>query len=125
MGWYSFRVPSADTNRARWAVTDFWRALSRWGVHDAGELPRVKVVRPKWQRLCAGFAGYLTSLMALADLDSPEAAMNAALDVVCAREVPLGLGDGGRLVLERAGTGVLDRSLAAKRLHYAGFTMAG
>jgi hypothetical protein len=36
MGWYSFRVPSADTNRARWAVTDFWRALSRWGVHDAG-----------------------------------------------------------------------------------------
>jgi hypothetical protein len=125
MGWYTFRVPAeSDTNRSRWAVADWWLALSRWGPNNAGELPRVRVVLPKLQRIAAGLAGYLTSMMAVTDLDSPDAALAAALDVVCAREVPLGLGDGGQLMLARAGMAVFERRLAAKRLHYAGFTLS-
>jgi hypothetical protein len=124
MAWYSFRVSSeADSNRSRWAVAAWWYKLSTWGVvHDA-ELPRVKVVRPRLRRLAAGLAGYLTSFMAVSEHQSYEDALAAALDVVCAAEVPLGFEDDGLLRVARAGVAVLDRKLAAKRLRYAGFTM--
>jgi hypothetical protein len=108
MGWYSFRQPNvADSNRSRWAVAAWWASLSTWGPQDAGELPKVKLVRPKLQRLGAGFVGYLTSFMAITELESPEVALEAALHM-----------------LDERGTRLLDDKLAAKRLHYAGFTMA-
>jgi hypothetical protein len=124
MGWYTFRVPAGgDTNRSRWPVADWWLALSRWGPTDAGELPKVRVVLPKLQRLCQGFAGYLRSVMAVADVASPGEGLKVALDVVCAAGVPLGLGDGGRLLTARAGMAAFDKKLVARRLRYAGFTL--
>jgi hypothetical protein len=113
MGWYSFRSPSStDSNRARWAVAGWWSALSTWAARDAGELPRVKVVRPKVERLAAGLAGYLTSVMALTGLDVAAEALGAALRMAAGDD------PGGR------GAAVLDAKLAAKKLRYAGFTMA-
>jgi hypothetical protein len=89
---------------------------------SAEALPRVKVVRPRLQRLSAGLTGYLTSVMAITGLDSASDALDAALDMVCAAKVPLGFED-GRLQGGRVGTELLDKKLAAKRLRYAGFTM--
>jgi hypothetical protein len=108
MGWYTFRQPNgADSNRSRWPIAAWWQSLSTWAPQDAGELPKVKVVRPKLLRLMAGFVGYLTSCMALIEQDSPEATLHAALDM-----------------LDRRDTRLLGRQLAMKRQHYAGFTMA-
>ncbi len=108
MGWFSFRVPSAgDSNKSRWAVAGWWRALSTWGGSDAPELPRVKVVRPRLTRLASGLLGYLTSTMAITGHDSPYDALQAAIDIERAK----------------SGPARLDQRLAAKQLRYAGFTM--
>jgi hypothetical protein len=123
MAWYSFRVSGeADSNRSRWAVAGWWQKLSTWGAVSDAQLPRVKVVRPRLHRLAGGLVGYLTSVMAVTEIDSASDALQAALDVVCAAKVPLGFED-GRLQRGRVGTHLLDRKLAAKRLRYAGFTM--
>ncbi len=109
MGWFSFRVPTrGDSNKSRWAVAGWWQALSAWGGSDAPPLPRVKVVRPRLDRLSAGLFGYLTSTMAITGHDSPYDALDTVMGI------------------ERAKVGAdrLDRRLAAKQQRYAGFTMA-
>jgi hypothetical protein len=107
MAWYSFRVPGGDTNRSRWEVASWWQALSVWVSSAAGDLPRVKVVRPRLNRLAAGLFGYLTSVMAITGHDRYEDAVQAVIGI------------------ERDKRGVyqLDRRLAAKQLRYAGFSM--
>jgi hypothetical protein len=108
MAWFSFRTPNpADTNRSRWAIAPWWLTLSQWGVAGGGGIPKVKVVRPRLDRLATGLAGYLTSFMAVADLDSADAAINHALRIAA---------DGDMAKM--------DLRLGAKRLRYAGFTMA-
>jgi hypothetical protein len=108
-GWYSFRTPSpTDTNRSRWEVAPHWQALAVWRSSTAGELPKIQVVRPRFRQLCAGLVGYLTSAMAITELPTPGEALRAALEVIEAQKGALGL----------------DRAVEAKRLRYAGFTMA-
>jgi hypothetical protein len=109
MGWYSFRVPTrGDSNRSRWAVAGWWQALSSWGDSDAPPLPRVKVVRPRLDRLSAGLFGYITSVMGVTEHDDPYSALETVIGMERAR----------------VGADLLDRRLAAKRRRYAGFTMA-
>jgi hypothetical protein len=108
MAWWSFRTPDpADTNRSRWAIAPWWLRLSVWGSAGGGGIPKIKVVRPRLDRLATGLAGYLTSFMAVADLDSAAAAIDHALRIAAD-------GDMGKM----------DLRLGAKRLRYAGFTMA-
>jgi hypothetical protein len=110
MAWYSFRQPgAADTNRSRWPVAAWWLALTPWRAEDAGELPKLAVVRPRYDRLVSGFVGYLTSLMAITGLDSPSHALDAALHAA---------------TLGGTETAKIEASLAAKHLRYANFTMA-
>lgn len=110
MGWYTFRQPSADdSNRSRWAVASWWLALVPWQTDDRGELPKVKQTRASWRRIASGLAGYATSAMALTGLDDFHEALGAAIDHVLAGQP------------DRA---FLQKKLAAKRLHYAGFTLA-
>ncbi len=110
MGWYTFRQPSADdSNRSRWAVAPWWLALVSWQTDDRGELPKVKQTRASWKRIASGLAGYATSAMALTGLDDFYEALGAAIDHVVAGQP------------DRA---FLEKKLAAKRLHYAGFTLA-
>jgi hypothetical protein len=108
MAWYSFRQPgAADTNRSRWALAPWWRALSGWRNLDAGELPRIAVVAPRLGRLLNGLRGYMTSVMAVAAVGSPDAALGVAFD-----NLP------SEVIVK------LNAQLAGKRLRYAGFTVA-
>jgi hypothetical protein len=108
MRWYSFRDGGGpDSNRSRWPVAAWWLALTPWRTEDAGELPKLAVVRPRYHRLVSGFVGYLTSLMAITGLDSPDGALEAAIHTATVN-----------------GTAKIDASLAAKHLRYGGFTMA-
>jgi len=108
MGWYSFRDPSStDSNRSRWAVAGFWQSLSTWGGFEAEPLAKVSVVRPKFRAMCAGTVGYITSLMALAEVDSPYDALGWALEIVASNK----------------GFDCVDRVVAEKRQRYSGFTM--
>jgi hypothetical protein len=108
--WYSFRQPGvADTNRSRWPVAAWWLALTPWRTEDAGELPKLAVVRPRYDRLVSGFVGYLTSMMAITGIDLPALALDAAI-----RTATLGGTE----------TAKIEASLAAKHLRYANFTMA-
>jgi hypothetical protein len=110
MGWFSFRTvnPTDMRNRSRWAVAPWWLALSTWRAVDVEPLPRVKVVRPSARQLLSGFMGYLTSWMAITEhYDVADALWAACLSVVDTR-----------------GPGALDAALDAKRLRYAGFTLA-
>jgi hypothetical protein len=110
MAWYSFRQPGgADTNRSRWPVAAWWLALTPWRTEDGGELPKLAVVRPRYDRLVSGFVGYLTSMMAISGLDSPSHALDAALHTA---------------TLGGTETAKIEASLAAKHLRYANFTMA-
>ncbi len=109
MRWYSFRVPNkTDSNKSRWLVADWWQDLSTWGGAATPVLPRVKVVRPRLHRLAAGLLGYLTSTMAITAHESYQDALQAAIDIE----------------RDKSGPSTLDGKLAAKRLRYAGFTMA-
>ncbi len=105
MGWFSYRTPNlADAeHRYRWPVAPHWMALTPWQLAVADELPRVKVVRPKYHRLVAGLAGYLTSAMAITEEDDPLVALDR--------------------VISWRGHAAMGRQLAAKRVRYAGFTM--
>ncbi len=110
MGWFSFRTVNADDmrNRSRWPIAPWWLALSAWRSVDSEPLPRVKVVRPSYRQLVSGFMGYLTSLMAITEhYDVADVLWAACLSVVDTR-----------------GPGALDAALDAKRLRYAGFTLA-
>jgi hypothetical protein len=106
-GWFSFRTPADDANRSRWPIAPWWLTLSKWGAAGGGGIPKVKVVRPRLDRLATGLAGYLTSFMAVADLNSAAAAIDHALRIAA---------DGDMAKM--------DLRLGAKRLRYAGFTMA-
>ncbi len=105
MGWFSFRTPNpADaTHPYRWPVAPHWAALTPWALAEAVELPRVKVVRPKYRRLAAGLAGYLTSTMAITGTQNPYEAI--------------------RVVMDAKGREDFDKLLQAKQERYAGFTM--
>ncbi len=105
MGWFSFRTPNpADaTHPYRWPVAPHWVALTPWHLADAVELPRVKVVRPKYRRLASGLAGYLTSTMAITGTENPYEAI--------------------RVVMDAKGRHDFDKLLRAKQERYAGFTM--
>jgi hypothetical protein len=110
MVWFSFRTVNPDDmrNRSRWPVAPWWLALSAWGAVDSEPLPRVKVVRPSARQLLSGFMGYLTSWMAITEhYDVADALWAACLSVVDTR-----------------GPGALEAALDAKRLRYAGFTLA-
>jgi hypothetical protein len=110
MGWFSFRTVNPDDmrNRSRWAIAPWWLALSAWRAVDSEPLPRVKVVRPSARQLLSGFMGYLTSWMAITEhYDVVDALWAACLSVVDTR-----------------GPGALEAALDAKRLRYAGFTLA-
>jgi hypothetical protein len=110
MGWFSFRTVNPDDmrNRSRWPVAPWWLALSAWRSVDSGPLPREKVVQPGYRQIVSGFMGYLTSLMAITGHDDVfDATWAACLAVVDSR-----------------GPGVLDKAYRAKRLRYAGFTLA-
>jgi hypothetical protein len=108
MGWFSFRDGGGpDSNRSRWPVAAWWRGLMLWSTEDAGELPKVAVVRPRYDRLVSGFIGYLTSLMGVIGSDSPDRTLRAAISTSIIH-----------------GPEKMDMSLAAKHLRYAGFTMA-
>jgi hypothetical protein len=108
MGWYSFRIPSlTDSNRSRWAVAGFWQSLSTWGGFEVAPLAKVSVVRPKFRAMCAGAVGYITSLMALAEVDSPYDALGWAFETVESNK----------------GRDRIDRVIAEKRQRYSGFTM--
>jgi hypothetical protein len=123
--WYSFRTPSGDTNRSRWSVAGWWSALSTWQSKDAGELPKVKVVRPKWERIAKCFAGYAATAMAITGINDPAAALVAAIEAAEAAHDPLRYVDGGHLRYSRESWPMMERKLAAKRRQYQGFTMAG
>ncbi len=123
LGWYSFRTRTDDTNRSRWPVAPWWSALVAWGTLDAGELPRVKVVRPTWRRIAAGLAGYAVSAMAITGILDPAAALAAAFDHMESRSDPLGYSDEG-LRYRRDAWPVLERKLADKQMKYRGFTLA-
>ncbi len=110
MGWLSFRTVNPDDmrNRSRWPVAPWWLALSAWRSVESEPLPRVKVVRPVYRQIVSGFFGYLTSLMAITEHDDvADATWAACLSVVDTR-----------------GPGALVDALDAKRLRYAGFTLA-
>jgi hypothetical protein len=103
--WFSFRDVLPDkVNKSRdWPVSAWWQALSSWELSDAEPLPRVKQVRPGFQRLSAGAFGYLTSLTAITEAET----LQDALD----------------WLLAERGQREIDRAVAAKRQRYAGFTM--
>jgi hypothetical protein len=105
MGWFSFRTPNpADAAHPhRWPVAPHWAALTPWALAEAVELPRVKVVRPKYRRLASGLAGYLTSTMAITGTENPYEAI--------------------RVVMAAKGYEDFDKLLRAKQERYAGFTM--
>ena len=109
-GWFSFRtVNDGDSkHRSRWPVAPWWLALSAWRMEPAEPLARVRVVRPGYRQLVSGFCGYLTSLMALTELGDAAEVLTAA----CAS------------LLALRGPTALDDVLAAKRVRYAGFTLA-
>jgi hypothetical protein len=108
VGWYSFRQPGAtDTNRSRWPVAAWWLALMTWRTIDGGELSKRAVVEPRFDRLLNGLRGYITSVMAVAEVRSPDAAMDRAFNDLTPEMIVK-----------------LDAQLAGKRLRYAGFTLA-
>ncbi len=123
MGWYSFRTLVPDTNRSRWPVAPWWAGLSSWRTVDAGELPKIKQVRPIARQLVAGGVGYMLSYMAVTGIDDPAAAWRAMQDQYISTKTPLAYEDGGRLRYSSDHGGVLDAKLAAKRRYYQGFTM--
>jgi hypothetical protein len=107
--WFSFRKPSeTDAQRSRWEYADWWVALSSWNQNDGAPLPKVKQVRPRFERVCPGLYGYVTSVMAITGAESEYQALDWALREMRAKKGELGLAE----------------MLAAKRQHYAGFTMA-
>lgn len=111
MDWFSFRVPNAGDleHRYRWAITPAWAALATWREdNNAGELPRVKAVRPRLHRLYQGLAGYLASAMALTEDVHPLATLERAL----------------RDLERRKGAGALDQVLERKRLRYGAYVMS-
>ncbi len=108
MKWYSFRTPSAtDTNRSRWEIAACWQTLSTWDGESSATLPKVKIVRPKIERMAAGFCGYLTSIMAMGEISLASDAIRWAIENIEAR----------------GGIGTVERRLTEKRQRYAGFTM--
>ncbi len=109
MRWFSVRTINLDdSHKSRWAVADWWSELSVWGGNQAEPLPRVKQVRPKFNRICAASFGYLTTAMALSGSDCPHEALEHILSAVRAKKHEAGM----RAVIQ------------AKRLRYGGFTMA-
>jgi hypothetical protein len=107
--WFSFRKPSeTDSQRSRWDVADWWVALSVWRMSEAGPLPKVKQVRPKFERQCPALYGYITSVMAITGAETEYQALDWALREMRAKKGAAGLAE----------------MLAAKRLRYDGFTMA-
>ena len=108
--WASFREvnPNDMGHPSRWNVASWWAALSRWGRCADAPLARVKQVRPKFERMCAGGFGYLTSLMALTEEIDPRRALETLLGHVEYRKGVLGM----------------DAALRAKQRRYAGATMA-
>lgn len=108
--WFSFRIPNQgdQLHRSRWPVAPWWSVLSTWGAVKSEALPRVKQVRPRFQALCQGLLGYITSVAAVTEAETLDDAYEyAKLEI-------------GRL----KGRSALEEVLAAKRLRYAGFTMA-
>jgi hypothetical protein len=109
MKWFSFRKPSeTDSRRSRWEVADWWAVLSTWRQSDGEPLPKIKQVRPRFERVCPGLYGYVTSVMAITGAETEAQALDWAL-----REMRAKKGEAG-----------LAEMLAAKRQRYAGFTMA-
>jgi hypothetical protein len=109
MKWFSFRKPSeTDSQRSRWEVADWWAVLSAWQLSEAGPLPKVKQVRPKFERQCPALYGYITSVMAITGAETEYQALDWALREMRAKKGAAGLAE----------------MLAAKRLLYDGFTMA-
>ncbi len=107
--WFSVRTPSeTDSRKSRWAVADWWLALSLWRMSDAQPLGRIKQVRPKFIRVAEATFGYMTTAMALVDTDCPHEALECVLQAVRSKKLDVGM----------------LACIQAKRLRYDGFTMA-
>jgi hypothetical protein len=121
MRWYSFRLPSVtDSNKSRWPVAPAWSQLSAWGAADTSPLPKVKIVRPRFEHLAKSGLGYLTSIWAVANMDcgpgghpDPEDIVNMMISAAYRDDEP-----------EPMGRARLAKIVAEKQLRYAGFTMA-
>jgi hypothetical protein len=109
MRWFSVReLTPADSHKSRWPVADWWSDLSTWEGAKGEPLPRVKQVRPKFNRICEAGFGYLTTAMALSGSDCPYETLDRMWDVVRVKKREDGIA----------------AVLAAKRLRYRGNTMA-
>jgi hypothetical protein len=123
MRWFSFRVPSmTDTNKSRWLVAPVWQSLSAWGAADTASLPKLKIVRPKYQRLCQAAFGYAVSIAAITGEDdqfgnyvAPNIEDLAAIIVCTVADMARESGPVGQMRL--------DKRIAERRLRYAGFTL--
>jgi hypothetical protein len=128
VGWFSFRTPNPDdTQASRWAVADWWAALSAWESSDQPPLPKVKQARPKFERMCDATFGYFTSLVALMGLKRPERDGGYA-DVLGERS-PSGVTEEAMAKLldvmhSRKGSVAMAAAFEAKWQRYKGFTMA-
>jgi hypothetical protein len=64
--WLSLRVPTRDSNRARWPVAPEWEALTRAPIGGRAEpLIRERVREVEVLRLTQGLVGYATSVEAM------------------------------------------------------------
>jgi hypothetical protein len=109
MRWFSVReVNPVDSNKSRWLVADWWQDLSTWDGMKGQPLPRIKQVRPKFNRICEAGFGYLTTAMALSGSDCPHETLERMWDVVRVKKREDGIA----------------AVLAAKRLRFLGNTMA-
>jgi hypothetical protein len=109
MRWFSVReVNPVDSNKSRWPVADWWSDLSTWEGTKGEPLPRIKQVRPKFNRICEAGFGYLTTAMALSGSDCPYETLDRMWDVVRVKKREEGIA----------------AVLAAKRMRYRGNTMA-
>jgi hypothetical protein len=83
--WLSYRLPSDDGTKARWAVAPEWEAVRRSGVVESPcGLSRVYegLQRGRFQKIVPNLTGYLVSYAAIFGFDSVEETCEELVEVV-------------------------------------------